>query len=92
MDLLTLVGQSKEASCVASEFASKDFINSVAQKSRYFSPYGPVRSDDKAFNKLQREFFEQFSTLGRIHQVTQEESLEIDKKWQLFKILFGSKL
>jgi spermidine/putrescine-binding protein len=92
MDLLTLVGESKEASCVANEFASKKFIDSVAQKSKYFSPYGPVQSEDKAFNKLQQEFFQQFSTLGRIHQVTQEESLEIDKKWQLFKILFGSKI
>jgi spermidine/putrescine-binding protein len=92
MDLLTLVGESKEANCVASEFASKEFIESVSQKSKYFSPYGPVRSQDEAFSKLQQEFFEHFSTLGRIHQVTQEESLEIDKKWQLFKILFGSKL
>lgn len=92
MDLLTLVGDSKEAKCVANEFASKKFVDAVARKSKYFSPYGPVNSDDKAFNKLQKEFFSQFSTLGRIHRVTQKESLEIDKKWQLFKILFGSKI
>lgn len=92
MDLLTLVGESQEAKCVANELISKKFVDSVAQKSKYFSPYGPVQSNDKAFNKLQQEFFGQFSTLGRIHRVTQQESLEIDKKWQLFKILFGSKI
>jgi len=92
MDLLTLVGDSKEAQCVANELTSKEFVDAVAIKSKYFSPYGPVQSDDKAFNKLQQEFFSQFSTLGRIHRVTQKESLEIDKKWQLFKILFGSKI
>jgi hypothetical protein len=64
----------------------------VAQKSKYFSPYGPVQSDSMTFNQLQIEFFKQFATLGRIHRVTQDESLEIDKKWQLFKILFGSKI
>lgn len=92
MDLITLVGESKEAKCVADELASKEFVDSVAQKSKYFSPYGPVRSDAKTFKQLQTEFFKQFATLGRIHRVTQEESLEINKKWQLFKILFGSKI
>jgi spermidine/putrescine-binding protein len=92
MDLITLVGESKEAKCVADELASKEFVDSVAQKSKYFSPYGPVQSDSMTFNQLQIEFFKQFATLGRIHRVTQDESLEIDKKWQLFKILFGSKI
>jgi|GEM_PF-3246418 len=92
MDLITLVGESKEAKCVADELSSKEFVDSVAQKSKYFSPYGPVQSDEQVFNQLQKEFFNQFSTLGRIHRVTQQESLEIDKKWQLFKILFGSKI
>ena len=92
MDLITLVGESSEAKCVANELASREFVDAVAQKSKYFSPYGPVSSNAKAFNQLQNEFFNQFSTLGRIHRVTQQESLEIDKKWQLFKILFGSKI
>lgn len=92
MDLLTLVGESQEARCVANELTSKKFVDSVAQKSRYFSPFGPVESTDKTFTQLQTEFFKQFSSLGRIHRVTQNESLEIDKKWQIFKILFGSKI
>jgi spermidine/putrescine-binding protein len=92
MDLLTLTGDSDEAKCVAHEFTSKAFIEKITKKSRYFSPYGPVPSDDREFSKLQNQFFEQFSNLGKIQRVTQEESLEIDKKWQLFKILFGSKL
>jgi len=92
MDLLTLVGTSPEAQCVANEMTSKAFVDEVAARSKYFSPYGPVASQEPAFSKLQDEFFKQFSALGRIHRVSQEESLEIDKKWQVFKILFGKKI
>jgi spermidine/putrescine-binding protein len=92
MDLLTLASQSPEASCVANYFSSKAYLNSVSIRTKYFSPFGAVPTEDKNFENLQREFFARFSSLGRIHRITKEESLEIDKKWQLFKILFGSKL
>lgn len=92
MDLLSLVGTSKEAKCVAEAMASKEFLDTVARRTRYFSPYGPVDAQDPSFHKIQREFFDRFSKLGRIRRMTQDESLEIDKKWQLFKILFGKKI
>lgn len=92
MDLLSLVGTSKEAKCVAEAMASKEFLDTVARRTRYFSPYGPVDAQDPSFQKIQSEFFERFSKLGRIRRMTQDESLEIDKKWQLFKILFGKKI
>ena len=92
MDLLTLAGQSPEASCVANFFSKKDYLDSVSMRTKYFSPFGVVSTQDKNFENLQNEFFARFSSLGRIYRVTQEESLEIDKKWQLFKIVFGSKI
>jgi hypothetical protein len=92
MDLLSLVGTSTEAKCVANEMASKDFVSNIAADSKYFSPYGPIESKNKAYLKIQGEFFKSFATLGRIHRVTQAESLEIEKKWNLFKIMFGSKI
>lgn len=92
MDLLTLVGTSPEAKCVANEMSAKDFVDTVAAKTKYFSPFGAVASQEPAFVKMQDEFFKQFGSFGRIHRVSQEESLEIDKKWQVFKILFGKKI
>ncbi len=92
MDLLSLVGGSPEARCVANELSSKEFVSYIAAKSKYFSPYGSIESKDGAYVNIQSEFFKNFGALGRIHRVTQSESLEIEKKWNLFKIVFGSKI
>ncbi len=92
MDLVSLLGKSKEAACVAKHLASQNFLTSTAQNTLYFSPYGPVSSKNEKFNTLQKDFFESFSKLKRIHRVTLSESEKINEKWQIFKLQFGNPL
>jgi hypothetical protein len=92
MDLVSLLGRSKEAACVAKQLASKEYLEATARQSLYFSPYGAVDSDNKKYAALQKRFFESFSKLKRIHRVTLSESQKIDEKWQLFKLQFGNSL
>jgi hypothetical protein len=92
MDLVSLLGKSKEAACVSKHLASQNFLTATAQNTLYFSPYGPVPSKNEKFNTLQRDFFESFSKLKRIHRVTLSESAKINEKWQVFKLQFGNPL
>jgi hypothetical protein len=92
MDLVSLLGKSKEAACVAKHLASQNFLTKTAQNSLYFSPYGPVISKNEKFSTLQKDFFDSFSKLKRIHRVTLSESEKINEKWQLFKLQFGNPL
>lgn len=85
-DLLSAMNNKSSTECVAREFGSAAFLDSIARESFYFSPYGKIPSKNADYNTIQNEFFSKLPELDWIHKVSIEESKQIAEKWQALKI------
>ncbi len=86
MDLMSVLRKDPKAECVARELGSREFLESVARSTFYFSPYGEIKSSNKNYEILQHSFFSRLSDLDWIRKVSIKESHQISEEWQSLKI------
>jgi hypothetical protein len=85
-DLLATLNENPLTRCVAGELAGKEFLNTLQEKTYYFSPYSTgTTTHNPQFKKLYNDMYEQIDTLPWLAPISKDKFNDIKQNWEFIK-------